>query len=151
MFLVATQRHEQWTTSGKFHLRFLRQVPVSDKRCTARMEGPFAGPIPSPTASDTDSTEEPGSSIHRPVIADDVDEEQKVGDRATGASASLPAQSSSPIPFKDTYYVPLNGRTANAESDEESTHECDYGEIDAAALEKFGGDTIPLGIFPPPK
>ena len=40
MFLVIVLRHEKWTTSGIFHLRFVRRVPVLAKKCTAHMDNP---------------------------------------------------------------------------------------------------------------
>lgn len=148
MFLVAIQRHEQWTTFGKFYLRFLRRVPVSDKKCTARVEGPLAGSSPSLTGSDKGSTKEPGSLMHRPASAVDESEEQKIADRVAGASASLPAPTPSSALFKDAYYIPLARKTGSSESSE-STDEEDHAEIGAAALKGTGGGIIPPGMFPP--
>lgn len=139
MFLVVTQRQEQWKTSGKFCLRFVRRTPVLDKRCTARMAN---GPVPSPSGSSLDSTEE------RPVSADEGDEEQEVVDRVTGASSSLAAQTPSHTLFEDAYSVPLAARTESFESNGETTDEEDHQAIGAAALRGTGGGIVPPGMSP---
>lgn len=151
MFLVATLRHEQWTTSGDFYLRFLRRIPVSDKRCTARMEGGCARSVRSPSDSGTSSTEELESSTTDAVSVKDEDEEKKATDRATGTSTSLSAQTPSHMFFKDAYLVPLAGRTGNSEDNEELTDEEDHQGSGAAALKGTGGGIIPPGIIPPRK
>lgn len=145
MFLVITQRQEQWKTSGKFHLRFVRRTPLMDKRCTARMAN---GPVPCPSGSSTDSTEEPGPSIDRLVSADEGDKEQEVVDRVTGANSSLAAQTPSHTLFEDAYSVPLGSGTESSESNEESTDEEDHQAIGAVALRGIGGVIIPPGMFP---
>lgn len=146
MFLVVTQRHEEWTTSGKFYLRFLRRAAALDKPCTARMEGPFAGPVTTPSRSDKDSAEDPVSWIRLPVSTDEKEEEQKAANLATGMGTSLPAQSPSHGVFKDASFVPLAGRTGSSEDDEDLTDEEDYHGIGTAALKGTGGVIIPPGM-----
>ena len=62
MFLVAVLSHEQWTTSGDFHLRFVRRVPVLDKPCAAPMGGPSTGSASLLSFPGSSSTEGPESS-----------------------------------------------------------------------------------------
>ncbi|KAF6230491.1 hypothetical protein HO133_004835 [Letharia lupina] len=151
-FLVAIQRHEEWKTSGDFHLRFLRRVPILDKRCTAYIkDGPFAGPVPSLSDSGTSITEAPGSSTADAITVEDKEEEQKAADRATGTRKSFPGPTSSDLSFKDAYIVPLAGPTGTSEKTEESTDEEDHLGIGAAALKGTGGGIIPPGMFPPPR
>ena len=142
MFLVVTQRQEQWKTTGKFCLRFVRRTPVVDERCTARMAN---GPVPSPSGSSSGSAEE------RPISADEGDEgdgEQEVVDRVTGANSSLAAQTPSHTLFEDGYSVPLAGQTENSESNGQTTDEEDHQAIGAAALRGTGDGIVPPGIFP---
>ena len=61
LYLVIVLRHERWTTSGTFSLRFLRRVPVLAKRCTVRMDTPLAETYieePKPASADLTDNEE---------------------------------------------------------------------------------------------
>ena len=148
MFLVATQRHEHWMTTGEFYLRFLRRVPTSGEKCTASLETPFELSIPPVTGSDEDSAKEPVSLMHRPASAGDESEEQKIADPVPGASPSLQASN---VLFKDAVYYPLARNTDSPQSGE-TTEEENHAEIGAAALRERepGGGIIPPGLFPPP-
>ena len=72
MFLVIVLRHEKWTTSGEFYLRFVRRVPISAKKCTARMDE--AGHVATHSDSGTSSIEEPES-----ATADSTDTKEQSG------------------------------------------------------------------------
>lgn len=151
IFLVATLRHEEWKTSGNFHLRFLRRIPVSDKRCTIRIEEDFAGSVRSSSDPDTSSTEEPGSSASGIISFQDEKKEKKEADQATGTSTPHSAQTSSHILYADSYLVPLAGRTGSSEQNEDLTDEEDHSGRSAAGLKGTGVGIIPPGMFPPPK
>ena len=151
MFLVATLRHEQWTTSGKFYLRFVRRLPMLDKPCTAPLEGPSAGSAPSLSDLGTSSTEEPESSTTDEASVKDVEEEQKSDDQATGTSTTLPVRTPFSGRLKDAYLVPLAGRIGNSDNDEDLTDEEDHNRSGAAALKGTEGGIIPPGMFPPPE
>ena len=171
MFLVAVQRHEEWTTSGGFHLRFLRRVPVSDGRCTARL--PNGVPVEPPSDSSTSGVEEPGSttadtmsfeeeedddadtmsfeeeedddadtmSFEEEEEDDDADDENEMSDRATSTSNS---------PSGDTCLGPPGVETQqNSEDDEDMTDVEDHRGIGAAALRRIWGGVMQPGESPP--
>ena len=73
IFLVVVLRHEKWTTSGLFHLRFVRRVPISAKKCTARMDEP----VVTSSGSGTSSGEKPMS------VADDSRDIEEDGELAS--------------------------------------------------------------------
>ena len=145
MFLVTVQRQEQWSTSGEFHLRFLRRVPVLDKRCTVRLEGPFAGPVPSPSVSGRSSTEELGLSSSDERNVEEEEEEHEAADRVRGTGASPPVQTA-PTFVKDVHVVPLTGQAEENEYETDLTDEEDHHGTGAAALRRTGGGIIPPGI-----
>lgn len=150
MFLVVVLPHEKWTTSGDFYLRFLRRVAVSDKPCTARTEGPFAGPVLSPSDTGMSSTEEPGSST-----ADETDvqsgEEQVLPHRAKSTSTSSSAQTPSDVLLEGAYIVPLASPTSTSGTDEDLTDEEDHRGIGAAALRARWRGIIAPGVLPDPE
>ncbi len=149
MFLVATLRHEEWTTSRNFHLRFLRRVPVSDKRCTIRIDVNFTGSVQSSSEDPgTSSPEEPGSSASGIISVQDGKNEKKEADQATGTNTPHSAQTSS---HTDAYLVPLAGRTGSPKQNEDLTDEEEHSGRTAAGLKGTGGGIIPPGMFPPPK
>ena len=116
MFLVVVLRHETWTTSGEFYLRFLRRFAVSDKPCTARIEGPFAVPVESLSDTGTSSTEERRSSSMDAMDADDEKEEGSP-DRTTSPSASPPAQTPPDALLDNAHVAPLAIRTRTSENE----------------------------------
>ena len=80
MFLVVVSRHERWTTSGEFYLRFLRRVPIVWNQprfvCEA---GWVAGSESMISDAGGYSAEKPGSSTPNILSADDDPKAQKSG------------------------------------------------------------------------
>ena len=151
MYLVVVLRHEEWTTTGNFHLRFLRRVPVPDKGCTARPEGPFAGPVASPSDSDLGNAKAPESSTTN--AASTITGEQRLANWVASISPSrVPPQTPSRGSSEDAFVAPLDrqpwtpeyvgettghGDTMEHEDTTEegdTTEEEDYLTIGAAAL-----------------
>lgn len=148
MFLVVVLPHEKWKTSGDFYLRFLRRVAVSDKPCTARTEGPLAGPVLSPSDTGMSSTEEPGSST-ADIMDVQNEEEQGLPYRAMSTSTSSSGQTPSDVLLEGAYVVPLASQTRTSETDEDLTDEEDHRSIGAAALRVIWGGVIPRGDIIP--
>ena len=153
MFLVVALRHEKWTTSGKFHLRFVRRVPVSAEQCTAHMDEPvvgtFAGHVATPSDSGTSSIEERESAT---ADSKDTEEhtERMIADWLASSSNVVPPQLVPRIVFKkDGSIVPLARQPENSE-DGDTTDEEDHRAIGAAALRERekGGGIIPPNMFP---
>lgn len=148
MFLVVVLRHEKWKTSGDFYLRFLRRVAVFDKPCLTRIEGPFAGPVLSPSDTGMSSNEEPQLST-ADLLDVQNEEEQVLPYRAKSTSTSPSAQTPSDISLVSAYVVPLAIRTRTYENDEGSmdedstdedlTEDEDHRSIGAAALRRNWG------------
>ena len=88
MFLVSVLRHEKWTTSGEFYLRFLRRVPVLDQPCIIRVEGWVTGSESGPSNAGVDSAEEPWSSTSEETSVEYIQEEQRAADSTTDNSTS---------------------------------------------------------------
>ena len=148
MFLVAVLRHEQWTTSGDFHLRFVRRVPVLDKPCAAPMGGPSTGSASLLSNPSSSSTEEPESSGAE--SAKDEREEQKGVDQKTSTSTNSDNHENLTDEEKTKNgYNHTTGTSTNSDIDEDLTEEEDYHSIGAAALRGVGGGLIPPGMFPP--
>lgn len=160
MFLVAILHHEQWTTSGDFHLRFVRRVPVLDKPCAAPMGGPSTG---SAELLSNPSSSTPGESeSYSTESPKDESEEQKGDDQTTSTStnsdnhADLTAEKGKQNGINDVNGVNgvngvnhTTGTSTDSETDEDLTEEEDYRSIGAAALRGVGGGLIPPGMFPP--
>ena len=101
MFVVAIVRHEEWITSGNFHLRFLRRVPVSDKRCATLIRD-FPEPVKSSSDVGTSRAEEPGSPAAGAISVQDEEDEKKGADQSTGTTSTpLLAQTTSVEEFTD--------------------------------------------------
>ena len=153
MFLVVVLRHEKWTTSGKFHLRFVRRVPVSAEQCTARMDEPVAGTsaehVATPSDSGTRSIEERESAT---ANAKDTEEnvERRIANWIASNSKVVPPELVPLIAFKDGHIVPLPSQPENSEEGD-TTDEEDHRAIGAAALREKsgGGGIIPPNWFPP--
>ena len=104
MFLFIVLRHEEWTTSGRFYLRFLRRVPVSEKRCTVGIEVPSEEPDRSSSDSGMSSTEEPESSIAGARYVMDG-KERRSAFRIRSPNAPVPAQRPSNPLFEDAHVI----------------------------------------------
>ena len=148
MFLVVVLRHEKWTTSGDFHLRFVRRVPISAKKCTARMDE--AGHITTPSDSGTSSIEEPES-----ATAASTDTKERVGPRlgtwTVNTSTVVPPQMLPYVFFrKDGSVVPLARQPESSEEHGDTTDEEDIRAIGVAALRERGkgNGTFPPNMFP---
>ena len=160
MFLVSVLRHEKWTTSGEFYLRFLRRVPVMGQPCFTCIEGWVEGSDPASLNADADSSEEPQSSTSDETGVDDSEEEQEATDSTTDDSTSPPAQIPSHIIARDAYPTPSETSESQDELTDEltddTTDEEDRRTIGAAALRGVGAsliapDNIPPDISPPPE
>ena len=174
MFLVTVLSHEQWTTSGDFHLRFVRRVPVLDKPCAAPMGGPSTGSaslLSFPGSSSTEGPESSGAesardereeqngddqttstSTNSDNHADLTDEEPKQNgvNHTTGTSADSDNHADSTDEEPRQNGVNHNmGTSTDSDIDEDLTEEEDYRSIGAAALRGVGGGLFPPGMFPP--
>lgn len=155
--VVVVQRHKEWTTSGEFHVRFLRRFSVLDKRCTARIEvGPFEGSAPSPSDSGLSSTEE--SDLYTALVISIKEEggQQIAAYRAWGVRIPTPTPTSSYTLIKVS--IPIHclrmltlfrspALTGSSESGQGSTGVENHHGSGAAALKGTGGGIIPPGLF----
>ena len=139
MFLVVVLRHEKWTTSGDFHLRFVRRVPISTKKCTARMDEPVAGHVATPSDSGTNSIEERESATANSKYTQEQ-VERWTADWNAGRSKTVPPGMLHRIFFrKNGRVVPLPSQRKTPEEGD-TTEEEDHRAIGAAALrEREGG------------
>lgn len=84
MYLMTNLRQDQWTTSGTFHLRFVRRVPVLDKPCATHLEGTSGGSASLLSDPGSSSPGEAEASSNGAESANDQDEEQIANDQSEG-------------------------------------------------------------------
>lgn len=145
MYLATTTREEHWTTSGSFHLRFVRRVPVLDKPCATPLEGTSGGSVSTISDAESSSSGEPEPSTNGAESAnyqdgvriDDQDEVQIADNQTEGVSSHSDDSKENWDPEWDS-------------ENDFTTEEEDNGGIGAAALRGVGGGMDPPGMFLPP-
>ena len=173
MVLVVVLRHEKWTTSGKFNLRFVRRVPISAKRCTARLDGPVAENsvrhVVTSSSSDTTSGEELASAADdsRGIeeggeLASATDDSRDIEEGGELASAthsstaveegrelasdnddSMDVEEGGELAFTNNNSMVPLSRYPELSEDGDTTDEEDWRAMGAAALREGAGSIIP--------
>ena len=150
MYLMTTHRQEQWTTSGNFHLRFVRRCPVLDKPCAIPKEGTSGGSASLLSDEGSSSPGEPEASISGAESANDQDQKQTADDQTEGIRIHCDDdQDEEQIPDDQSEGIGVHSdddkeNWADAEDgDENVTEEEYYRGLGAAAL------TDPPGMYMP--